>query len=453
MKLYKKDIPYADAGSLFSRFAGEPYALFLDSADRDHPDARYSFIAVRPAETIEYANRRVTITSPRQQTSFKADPFQIVEDRLKSYGLDEGEAGLPPFRGGAAGFFAYDTDGSPGMAIGIYDQALAFDSREKKAWILTQAENEDQAKVKRETLKAPSPALASARTPSLRREEGWGEGKIEWQSNFTKQSYEQAVRQVAEYIRAGDIFQANLSQRFETNLPVDFDAYEHYLLLRGINPAPFAGFMNLGGIKISSASPERFLTCDAKGRIHTKPIKGTAPRESDPEKLKASLKNRAENIMIVDLMRNDLSKVCEPASVEVEKLCEVESFARVHHLVSTISGNLRPKKSCVDLLRACFPGGSITGAPKIRAMEIIDELEKMPRGPYCGAMGYIGAGGYMDLNILIRTLVYQNGKVSFNAGGGITADSDPAQEYQETLDKAAAIFNSFSIREEKRKTA
>ena len=209
--------------------------------------------------------------------------------------------------------------------------------------------------------------------------------------------------------------------------------------------------MNLGNLRISSASPERFLTVENK-IVQTKPIKGTRPRlqdisedEAQKKYLQSSEKDRAENIMIVDLLRNDLSKACTPESVIVEKLCGVETFARVHHLVSTITAKLKDECTPVDLLRDCFPGGSITGAPKIRAMEIIEALEPTQRGAYCGSIGYIGFDGTMDMNILIRTLVYNGNNVSFQAGGGITADSNPDAEYQETLDKAAGIFASFNM--------
>lgn len=272
---------------------------------------------------------------------------------------------------------------------------------------------------------------------------------LDWKSNFTAAEYKKAVTQTIEYIRTGDIFQANLSQRFDAELPKNFDAFAHYMLLRSINPAPFAGFMNFGELQISSASPERFLT--VRGReVETRPIKGTRPRSPIPgvdriyrNLLENSEKERAENTMIVDLMRNDLSKVCEPGSIDVARLCNIESFATVHHLVSTVRGVLGHGRKATDLLRACFPGGSITGAPKIRAMEIIEEMEQTRRGPYCGSMGYIGFNGAMDSNILIRTLVYEGQNVSLQAGGGIVADSVPQNEYQETLDKAEAMLRSF----------
>ena len=443
------EIPWIDPCEAFAAFAEQPYSLFLDSADQNHPDARYSFIAAYPTEMIEAKDGLITITNAQKQTRFKACPFETVKKRLAFWGMDSPpEAGLPPFQGGAAGIFSYDlargierlpataaqNNDIPDMAIGIYDQVLAFDHQTHKAWIIGREAKMEF--IRSVLMGGTSHATNAIQTPL-------------WKSNFYESAYKKNVERVIDYIRAGDIFQANLSQRFEAALPKNFDSFAHYKTLRAVNPAPFAGYMNLGSIKISSASPERFLSV-RDDRIETKPIKGTRPRLSDPaadqsqiEDLKNSDKDRTENIMIVDLLRNDLSKVCEPRSVAVEKLCEVESFASVHHLVSTITGTLSPNQTSLDALRACFPGGSITGAPKIRAMEIIEELEPQRRGAYCGAMGYIGFDGEMDMNIMIRTLTFEPGRVSFQAGGGITADSDPAQEYQETLDKAAAIFKSF----------
>lgn len=258
-----------------------------------------------------------------------------------------------------------------------------------------------------------------------------------------------AVQKVIDYIHAGDIFQANLTQRFTADLPKDFSPYGFYQNLRAINPALFAAYLNFDGFSIASSSPERFLKLDHK-KAETRPIKGTRPRHTDPQcdqknatDLAQSAKDRAENTMIVDLLRNDLSKVCTPHSVHVPELCAVHSFASVHHLVSTVTGELEEGQTALDLLAGCFPGGSITGAPKVRAMEIISELEACPRGPYCGAIGYIGFDGNMDTNIVIRTVVFKDNLAAAQVGGGIVADSDPLAEYNETLDKARALFDAF----------
>jgi para-aminobenzoate synthetase component 1 len=273
---------------------------------------------------------------------------------------------------------------------------------------------------------------------------------LEVASNFSRSDYEAMVRRVVDYILAGDIFQANLSQRFRAPLPEGMTPFGLYCRLRRLNPAPFAAFLKFDDVEIASASPERFLSLRGN-RVETCPIKGTRPRGCTPtedrilaDELLDSEKDRAENVMIVDLLRNDLSRVCRDGSVEVPRLCGLESFATVHHLVSTVLGELRPGMTAVDLLAACFPGGSITGAPKIRAMEIIAGLEPTRRGPYCGSIGYIGFDGSMDTSIVIRTYAMRNGQVTFQAGGGIVADSEPAAEYAETLAKAQALIAALS---------
>jgi para-aminobenzoate synthetase component 1 len=263
-------------------------------------------------------------------------------------------------------------------------------------------------------------------------------------SNLSREQYAAAFRRVLDYIRAGDCYQINLAQRFAA--PATGDPWLAYQALRVLNPAPFAAYLNTPYGQVLSASPERFLKLAGRG-VETRPIKGTRAREGHPRvdaeraaELKVSAKDRAENVMIVDLLRNDLSKNCELGTVKVPKLFDVESFATVHHLVSTVTGTLREGRDALDLLRGSFPGGSITGAPKLRAMQIIEELEPHRRGVYCGAIGYIGSDGDMDLNIAIRTLVYTGGTVRFWAGGGIVADSLVEAEYQESFDKAAAML-------------
>jgi para-aminobenzoate synthetase component 1 len=273
---------------------------------------------------------------------------------------------------------------------------------------------------------------------------------VELRSNFTRDEYLQAVENAIEYIANGDIFQVNLSQRFSVDLAVD--PYELYLRLRSISPAPFACYLNFGEVTVASASPERFLHLDGN-TVETRPMKGTRPRGQSPAEddvlgveLLKSEKDRAENIMIVDLERNDLGKVCEYGSVQVSDLCKLEKYATVFQLTSSVTGKLREDKDRIDLLKAAFPGGSITGAPKVRAMEIIDELEPTRRGIYTGSVGYLGFDGCMDLNIVIRTFVIKGGKVYFQVGGGIVSDSDPEAEYQETLDKARALMAALGLR-------
>jgi para-aminobenzoate synthetase component 1 len=271
-----------------------------------------------------------------------------------------------------------------------------------------------------------------------------------WQSNFTRTGYEMAVRRTIDYILAGDIFQANIAQRFSAAIPPGFDGFAFYEILRGRNPATFAAYLDYGGLTIASSSPERLLSFDGMS-AEARPIKGTRRRDPDAgidaslrSDLLASRKDRAENVMIVDLLRNDLSRVCDPGTVEVPVLCGLESYASVHHLVSVVTGRLAAGRSPPDLIAACFPGGSVTGAPKIRAMEIIAEIEKLPRNAYCGSIGWIGLNGRMDLNIAIRTVTFNDGIASFHGGGGITARSDPAAEYEETLFKTDRIMQAFA---------
>ena len=268
-------------------------------------------------------------------------------------------------------------------------------------------------------------------------------------STFTPDGYRRAVARVVEYIRAGDIFQANLSQRFSA--PFVAHPWRLYRALRGRSPAPFCAYLQQGDAAIVSHSPERFLQLDVSGRVETRPIKGTRPRGktevADAElarELRESPKDRAEHVMIVDLLRNDLSRVAAPGTVRCEELLALESYAGVHHLVSTVAGQLERGRHAADLLAATFPGGSITGAPKIRAMEIIAELEPTARGVYCGAIGAWSADGALDLSIAIRTAVIQGGRVTWSAGGGIVADSDPEAEYRETLDKARGIADAVA---------
>lgn len=447
------EIDFRDPAEAAHGLGHLPFLTFLDSAMVDEKHGRYSFVAVDPFARI-------------QGDEADAGWVKRLKSLLAEYRM-EPSPGLPPFQGGAAGLFSYELGRSlerlpkpaldelafPDLSLGLYDVVVAFDVALRRGWILSTGlpELEPEARNRRAVERGRwiEAQLALAPVP-----DSGGNICIKgWTSNFTRTAYEQAVRQVIERILAGDIFQANLSQRFTAPEPPDFDHFSFYRHLRKVNPAPFAAYLDHGDFVIASASPERFLKV-AGGCVEARPIKGTRPRCANAvldllqaQALSESRKDRAENVMIVDLLRNDLSKVCAPGSVQAPQLCGLESFASVHHLVSSVVGRLSEGQSAVDVLAAAFPGGSVTGAPKVRAMEIITELEGHARGPYCGAIGYLGFNGEMDLNIVIRTASFRGGACVVQAGGGIVTASDPAAEYVETLDKARRIFEAFGAKE------
>ncbi|NBT86007.1 MAG: aminodeoxychorismate synthase, component I, partial [Alphaproteobacteria bacterium] len=404
-----------------------------------------------------------TFTSKNREIIFKnqtleGSPFDVLQESLAEF-KSVNNPNLPPWQGGVAGYFSYDLcyhlEKLPrpfqddlefdDLILGYYDVVVAYDHEEKKAWVISTGypENEESKWLQKakerldDFVMRIQDAKPKSLTPPL--------PLADLECNFTRETYQQAVQKVIDYIYAGDVFQTNLSRRINGDLPAGYDLLALYQKLRSENPAPFSAYFNAAPTYLLSSSPERFLKSD-QGKIETRPIKGTRKRSTDPledaklaRELLESEKDQAENVMIVDLMRNDLSKVCEPFSVEVPSLLALESYATVHHLVSTVVGTLKPEFNNVDLLKATFPGGSITGAPKIRAMEIIAELEPSQRGPYCGSVGYIGFDGNMDTNIAIRTLTVRQNKISFHVGGGIVADSNPLEEYIETETKAAAL--------------
>ncbi len=436
--------------------------VFLDGGGDDPDLGRYSFITVEPFGAFVIDGARAYWNG----TALDGPPMAELARHLDRYRLEPAsDPDAPPLRGGAIGHLSYDLGRlferlapvaaaeprATDLRLGFYDLILAFDRRERRAWICSSGfpEQTPEARATRareraghlaRRIEAPAPAPSPA-VPV----EGW-------RSTFTEDRFCDAVRRVQEHIRAGDIYQANLAQRFEAPLPEGFDPWAFYRVLRRVNPAPFAAFLSDGETVIASSSPEQFLRLE-HGRVEARPIKGTIARSADPEAdraragaLLASTKDRAENVMIVDLLRNDLSRVCAPGSVEVPVLCGLESYAAVHHLTSVVRGRLRPGLGATDLIAACFPGGSITGAPKIRAMDVISSLETVARGVYCGAIGYLGFDGSMNLNIAIRTAVLGRGRAVVQAGGGITLLSDPAAEYAETLVKADRLFAAFAGR-------
>ena len=454
-----------DAFALFRALAGQGReAVFLDSVLADPRLGRWSFLCVDPFLVFSSKGGRTVLDWRTRREVAEGNPFALLGDLMARFRVRRA-AGAPPFLGGAAGYFAYDlchfVERLPRTAVddvpvpdcwlGFYDVVIGVNHLDGTAYVAStglpasgaegrrRAESrldEFLSRIAGASQAAPVADAASSRRPVA--------------SNFTRQAYLEAVARAKEYIAAGDIFQVNLSQRLQVPLaepPLDF-----YARLRRVNPAPFAGYFDLGSCAVASASPERFLQIRGR-RVETRPIKGTRPRGATAEEdaalarqLTQSIKDRAENVMIVDLERNDLGKVCAYGTVRVTELCALERYATVFHLTSTVEGMLHDRYRAVDCLRACFPGGSITGAPKVRSMEIIDELEPTCRGVYTGAIGYLCFSGDMDLNIVIRTVVIKDGVAYFQVGGGIVADSDPEAEYQETLDKAAALITAATGR-------
>ncbi|HYH39884.1 MAG TPA: aminodeoxychorismate synthase component I [Azospirillum sp.] len=414
-------LPFQDPAAAFRRFAARPYAMLLDSAADAGGRGRYSTIAVDPAHVIEASGAGAFAALERELAARHGGSGCAVG--FLGYELAQGLERLPARHGNPGGL--------PDMVVGLYDTVAVFDHHERRAW----AAGPDAGALARRLAEPPPPAEPVTATAS-------------WTPDLDRDTCMARVRRVIDYIFAGDIFQANFTQRFTAPRPAGVSAYALYERLRALSPAPFAAFLNCGpALQIASASPERFLRLSADGRVETRPIKGTRPRHADPaadraaaEDLLASVKDRAENLMIVDLMRNDLARVSEVGSVKVPELAGLESFASVHHLVSEVTARLRPGLGPVDLLRAAFPGGSVTGAPKVRAMEIIDELEASRRGAYCGSVVRIGYDGSMDSSIVIRTLTITPDTVVAQAGGGIVADSDPAAEWEEMLVKIRPLL-------------
>jgi para-aminobenzoate synthetase component I len=457
--------PNVDLEAAFARLARLPHCLFLDSARRDPLLGRYSFLTADPFDYFEVP-------------ADGSDALVQLERRMAGM-RSTTLADLPPFQGGAAGLFSYDLGRSlerlpmpridefqsPALAIGLYDVVLAVDHLHGRAWIISQGfpATEPVARRRRAAERlaqfraylegrgpttSASDRLPAERLPLERLAPQFPvAGQSGLTSNFSAPEYLSAIRRAIEYIHAGDVFQVNVAQRLLYQ--AHDDAVALYLRLRRCNPATFAGYFDTGAAQIASASPERFLQVRDR-RVETRPIKGTRQRTARPEadlfsadEMLASEKDRAENVMIVDLLRNDLSRVCRPESVRVTGLCRLESYEFVQHLVSVVCGTLSDGNTALDLLRCAFPGGSVTGAPKVRAMEIIAELEPTARGAYCGALGYLGFDGALDTSILIRTITASRGWWQAPVGGGIVAQSVPQREYEETWHKATGLVRAL----------
>ncbi|WP_395313996.1 aminodeoxychorismate synthase component 1 [Enterobacter sp. ECC-219] len=426
----------ADAAEFwFARLSHRPFAMLLHSGHADHPYSRFDILVADPVKTLTIDDLSLT-----------DDPLVQLQQAINALGLSATPNPDLPFQGGALGLFGYDLGrrfetlpehaqadiSLPDMAVGLYDWALIVDHQKRTVSLLSH--QDVQARLAWLEAQQPAPARTFTLTSG-------------WRSNMTSAEYAEKFARVQSYLQSGDCYQVNLAQRFQATY--QGDEWQAFIRLNASNRAPFSAFVRLEQGAVLSLSPERFIHL-AEGTIQTRPIKGTLPRLADPdadrrqaEKLAASPKDRAENLMIVDLMRNDIGRVAEPGSVRVPELFVVEPFPAVHHLVSTITARLPASRTACDLLRAAFPGGSITGAPKIRAMEIIDELEPHRRNAWCGSIGYISLCGTMDTSITIRTLTACGGNLYCSAGGGIVADSQVEAEYQETFDKVNRILKQL----------
>lgn len=457
--------PFSSIG-LFRLFKREPYLFFLDSSMDRQKLGRFSFLGFSPFLILRSKGCRVQLIEDKGLKEFKdKNPFFVLKDLLNRYRLDSTDISIP-FTGGAVGYFSYDLChhlemlpssalddlNLPDCYIPFYDLVIIFDHLKDKTYIASSGfpELEEKKRLRRAKVRLDKVKRKIESASVVPREYVEGDDSFKktlLSSNFKKEEYIDTIKRAKEYISSGDIYQVNLSQRFSCD--IDIDPSVLFERLRAINPAPFSAYLDFKDVKIVSASPERFL-CKRGRNIHTRPIKGTRPRgrdELEDERLKiellSSAKDRAEHVMIVDLERNDLGRVCEYGSVMPTEFIILETYSTVFHLVSTVSGILREGVDAIDCLINCFPGGSITGAPKIRSMEIIDELEPTKRSIYTGSIGYIGFNGDMDTSIVIRTFTIKEKRAYFQVGGGIVADSDPEMEYQETLDKAKALIDSL----------
>jgi para-aminobenzoate synthetase component 1 len=441
-----REIEWVEPEAAVLAWEADPHLAWLDSGGVPGALNRYSYIAASPFLVLTDADG--------------ADPFAALAEALARWHLPPGCAPVP-FAGGAIGFFGYGASHylehlqarhaaePPGMVMGFYDMVLAFDRLERRSWILSSGFPESgTARRDRAGQHADEAVARLAARPALIKK---SLKSVQWKDDLRSEIYRERVGRILDYIKGGDIFQANFTTAFRAARPEGITPLDIHQALRAKSPAPFGAFLACGnGLALAGISPERFISLDPDGRLETRPIKGTAPRGRNPEEdsrlregLQTSEKDRAENLMIVDLMRNDLGRVAAIGSVRVEALWRIETHPGLHHLVSVVSARLRPGLGAVDVLRAAFPGGSVTGAPKLRAMAIIDELEAAARGAYCGITCWIGFDGAMDSSITIRTLAITPAQIIAQAGGGIVADSEPAAEYEEMLLKIGPMLGVF----------
>jgi anthranilate synthase component I len=454
--------------SAFLKLRGRGPAFLLESAEQGQRFGRYSFLGFRPRAVLRFERGKLTVAEGQSERELSPDdPYASVADYLARYRiapLDD----LPPFAGGAVGVFGYDlvrtveelpepgpdSIGTPDMALMVSDALIVFDHLSHRVTIMVNAFVEDARQADeayeraatlieraRELLATPAPrAEAATRTVDL-------EGDFE--SNMTRAAFETAVVRAKDFIYAGDIFQVVPSQRWSGPCPVE--PFSVYRGLRVVNPSPYMYFLEFEDFAIAGASPEPLVKVSGE-HVEVRPIAGTRPRGTSPEQdlrvaegLLRDEKERAEHVMLVDLGRNDLGRVCRYGTVQVGELMTVETYSHVMHIVSSVSGLLEAERGAMDALRAVLPAGTLSGAPKIRAMEIIDELEPVKRGFYGGAIGYLSYSGDLDTCIHIRTVVVKDGVAHIQAGAGIVADSDPAYEYRETQAKAEAMFRAIEL--------
>src|SRR5580692_7179008 len=443
------------------------YACLLESVEGGEKIARYTFVGANPIEVFRYVNGACVLESESRISWIQSSPVDFLRNRVRRY-RPVRVPGLPPLVAGAIGYFAYDmvrlferipdrskNDLGTGDAVMMFFLGLVvFDHVRHRVWIVRNVFTEGEGNLRSKYRAAVREIAETRRLLELPIKDKGGKLKrratpLRVESNFTRPQFLAAVRKSKEYVRAGDVFQVVISQRFSAR--TDADPFEIYRALRVLNPSPYMYFLKLGDTAIVGSSPELLLKVQGREAFY-RPIAGTRPRGKDEAEdqilaaeLAADPKERAEHIMLVDLGRNDLGRVSEYGSVRVERLEFVERYSHVMHLVSTLRGQLRPDVDCFDALAACFPGGTLSGAPKVRAMEIIDELEPTRRGIYAGAILYLDFSGNLDSCIAIRTLVAKNGRAYIQAGGGVVADSVPAREYQETVNKARAIVSALEI--------
>ena len=479
MQLHVAQFEYLDSADLFEQVVEQPWAIFLDSGVVNqkrsvNKHADFDVLAIKPDSTLVFENGQTLYSCQgKPQKSLCGDPITLLQNALPSVdkaGLDltlRHHAYLP----GALGYFSYDLarqyeslpdiaiddEALPEMAVGVYHVVVVVDHKAKQTYLLSLGDSKEVQSLVvfwtdliKQRISFDSKKQDKTQSFTVSRSIGRHLAHAGFDENLDFNEYSSCFAKVRDYTYAGDCYQVNLAKRFTAE--VRGDSWATYCYLRSFSPAPYGAFMKLPFADVLSNSPESFIQ-SIDGEVVTSPIKGTRARDhSDTikdqevaQELYNSEKDRAENLMIVDLMRNDLSRCCELGSVKVPNLFSVYSFANVHHLISTVTGKLKKEMHSLDLLRSCFPGGSITGAPKIRAMEIIEELEPHRRGLYCGAIGYIGVNGDLQTNIAIRTMVIKDGVARYAAGGGLVIDSDLEQEYQEIIDKARMMSESLSL--------